>query len=442
MCRRILILGLVVILSFLAACGPTATEAPCPEPVTEATEAEEQPPEEPAEPVAIRVMHQFNDAESEKFTEIVAMFEAENPDIKVEVERNNEGNYYDKLVTTILGESAPDIARVEPPKAAQYIAAGYAANIDSYISDEMQSQFFEGTLEPLIKDGSLYGLPQDVAVLLLYYRTDMFEAAGLAGPPTTWDELVSYSEAITEDTNDDGQPDIYGIGLFGGWGAFEFYPWFWQAGGEMLKEEGGKIMPAFNSPEGIAALQFWVDLVEKYQVMPDGLATAGEDDVKGPFMAGQMAMFTSGPWTVASLKEATDIEGKWSTAPLPEGKEAASVLGGMDLILLEQSEHKEEAARFLNFWMQDEIQLDWAKLLSLLPVKKLLYADPFFQTDPLMQAFASTLDVARSRPTIPQAGEIDDLFGQAIQAALSGAKSPQEALDEAAQLAAEILEAP
>ncbi len=210
----------------------------------------------------------------------------------------------------------------------------------------------------------------------------------------------------------------------------------------MLKEEGGKIMPAFNSSEGIAALQFWVDLVEKYQVMPDGLATAGEDEVKGPFIAGQMAMFTSGPWTVASLKETTAIDGKWSIAPLPKGKEAASVLGGMDLILLEQSERKEEAARFLNFWMQDEIQLDWAKSLSLLPVKKSLYADPFFQTDPLMQAFASTLEVARSRPTIPEAGEIDDLFGQAMQAALSGAKSPQEALDEAAQQAAEILEAP
>ncbi len=442
MYRRILVLVLVVLLPLLAACGPAATEAPGPEPVTEATEAGEKPPAEPAEPITIRVMHQFNDAESEKFAEIVAKFEAENPDIKVEVERNNEANYYDKLVTTILGGSAPDIARVEPPKAAQYIAAGYAANIDAYIPDEMRGQFFEGTLEPLIKDGSLYGLPQDVAVLVLFYRTDMFEAAGLAGPPTTWDELVSYAEALTEDTNNDGQPDIYGIGLFGGWGAFEFYPWFWQAGGEMLKEEDGKILPAFNSPEGVAALQFWVDLVKKYQVMPDGLATAGEDDVKGPFMAGQMAMFTSGPWTVASLKEATDIEGKWSIAPLPEGKEAASVLGGMDLILLQQSEQKEEAARFLNFWMQDEIQLDWAKSLSLLPVKKSLYADPFFQTDPLMQAFAATLEVARSRPTIPQAGEVDDLFGQAIQAALSGAKSPQEALDEAAQQAAEILEAP
>ena len=397
------------------------------------------PAKEAVEPVSISVMHQFNDAESDQFEGIVARFEAENPGIKIEVERNNEASYYDKLVTTILGGAAPDIARVEPPKAAQYVAAGYAANLDGYVSKELRDQFFEGTLEPLVKDGSLYGLPQDVAVLVLFYRTDMFEAAGLAGPPATWDELVSDAQALTEDTDGDGQADVYGIGLFGGWGAFEFYPWFWQAGGEMLKEEGGQVIPAFNSAEGVAAVQFWVDLVEKYGVMPEGTATCGEDEVKGPFMAGQMAMFTSGPWTVASLKEATELEGKWSIAPLPKGKEYASVLGGMDLMLLEQSEHKEEAAKFLNFWMEDEIQLEWAKSLSLLPVKRTLYADPYFQDDPLMQGFSRQLEVARSRPTIPQAGEVDDLFGQAVQAALSGAKSAQEAMDEAAQRAAEIL---
>ena len=435
--KKIFMSGLAALMSLLVACAPSATAVPTAVPTRSVTEPTATTAA--VKPVTISIMHQFNDAESAKFEEIVARFEAENPGIKIAVERNNEASYYDKLVTTILGGSAPDIARVEPPKAAQYIAAGYAANLDSYISSELRDQFFEGTLEPLIKDGSLYGVPQDVAVLVLFYRTDMFEAAGLDGPPATWDELVADAQALTKDTDGDGQPDVYGIGLFGGWGAFEFYPWFWQAGGQMLREEDGKIVPVFNSPEGVAALQFWVDLVEKYHVMPEGTATYGEDEVKGPFMAGQLAMFTSGPWTVASLKEASELEGKWAVAPLPKGKEEASVLGGMDLIVLEQSKHKEEAAKFLNFWMQDEIQLDWAKSLSLLPVKKSLYQDPFFQNDPLMQAFAKQLEVARSRPTIPQAGEIDDLFGQAVQAALSGAKSPQQALDDAAREAAKIL---
>lgn len=432
--KRILVILATVSLAVSACAGAASPSPPAsPTPTSPPASPTAAPtPTAPPEPVTIKIVHQFNDAESAKFTEIVARFEAENPTIKVEQERNNEQNYYDKLVTTILGGSAPDIARVEPPKAAQYVAAGYAAKLDDLVPADVRSDFFEGTLEPLTADGSLYGVPQDVAVLSLFYRTDMFASAGIDAAPATWEELVADAKALTKG-------DQYGIGLFGGWGAFEFYPWFWQAGGEMLKEEDGKLAPAFNSPEGVAALQFWVDLVKTHKVMPEGTATQGEDEVKGPFIAGKIAMFTSGAWSIASLKEVKEIDGKWAVAPLPKGKQEASVLGGMDVIVLEQSKHKTEAAKFLEFWMGTDVQLDWAKSLGFLPVRKSLYSDPFFQSDPFIQAFAKQLEVARSRPTIAQAGEIDDLFGKAVQAALSGAMTPQEALDDAAQKAAEVL---
>ncbi len=382
--------------------------------------------------VTVRFQHQFNDAESAKLAELVRKFEAANPDIHVELIRDNAQNYYDKLTTSILGHSAPDIARVEPPKAVQYIVAGYAAPLDDYIPSGMRSQLFPGTIQPLIRDGKLYGLPQDVAVLVLFYRTDMFAAAGISRPPRTWDELLSSAKKLTR------TPDQYGIGLFGGWGAFEFYPWLWQAGADMLESENGRYVAVFNSPEAISALQFWADLQNKHRVMPPGAATLTEDDMKGPFIAGKLAMFTSGPWCVESLKKA-GIDGKWAIAPLPMGKEEASVLGGMGLILLAQSKHKEEAGKFLAWFMQDDVQVDWAKSLNLLPVKLSMYDDPTFMDDALLSQFKAALSVARSRPTVPQAGQIDDLLGQAVQAALSGAKSPKEALDGAVAKANEIL---
>ncbi|WP_075072826.1 ABC transporter substrate-binding protein [Longilinea arvoryzae] len=439
------LIGLMVVASMLlAGCAqatPAATEPAATEPAaTEAAPTQAPATEAPAaEPVTIRFAHQFSDTESAKLDEIIQKFEAENPDIKIEVERNNDSNFYDKLVTSILGEDAPDIARVEPVKAAQYISAGYAANLDEFIAADLRDQFFPGTLEPLVKDGSLYGVPQDVSTMVLYYRTDLFEAAGIATPPATWDELLADAQALTKDTNNDGNPEVYGIGLFGGWGAFEFYPWFWQAGGVMLNNDNGAVTPAFNSPEGVSALQFWVDLANKYKVMPVGTATYGEDEIKGPFVAGQIAMFTSGPWTVASLKGNTEIDGKWAIAPLPAGKKSASVLGGMDLIVLDQSTHKEQAARFINYLLQDEVQVDWAKSLDLLPLKKSMYSDPTFKDDAFMQVFSAALENSLSRPTISQAGEIDDLFGKAVQAALSGGQTPQAALDDAAAKAAEIL---
>jgi len=394
-----------------------------------------------AAPVTIKLMHQFNDAESAKFEAIVAQFEKDNPGIKIESDRDNSpaDAYYRKLVTLIMGEAAPDIARVEPPKAASYVAAGYAANLDPYVSTGLVLDLFPGTLEPVVSDGALYGIPQDISTLVLFYRTDMLAEAGYDSPPATWDELVEVAQAITKDTDGDGETDVWGLGLFGGWGSFEFYPWFWAAGAEMFEEKDGKLVPAFNSPEGVAALQFWLDLIYKYKVVPKGAVNYTEDDYKPLFAAKKMAMFTSGPWTVASLKENKAIEGKWAVAPIPAGKRGASVLGGMHFIVLEQSKHKAEAMKFLNYFMQTDIQTDWAKSLDLLPIRKSCYADPFFSENPLMQAYMEQLKVAKSRPTIPEAGEIDYLFAKAWLDALALVKKPHEALDEAAAEALKVL---
>jgi ABC-type glycerol-3-phosphate transport system substrate-binding protein len=229
----------------------------------------------------------------------------------------------------------------------------------------------------------------------------------------------------------------YGIGLFGGWGAFEFYPWLWQSGAQVLKPNGDKMAAAFNSPAGVTALQLWTTL-ENQKLMPPGAATLTEDDVKGPFIAGKLAMFTSGPWSVGGLQSA-GIKGKWSVAPLPKGKTRASVLGGLDVVVLNNSKHKTEAAKFLTWLYQDRIQSGWDRALGFIPVKKTLYATPSFKRNPLAKQFYASLQISRSRPVVPQAAQVDNALGQAVQSALSGAQTPQAALDAAAKTANEAL---
>jgi multiple sugar transport system substrate-binding protein len=380
--------------------------------------------------VTITFQEQFNDAESTEIAKLVNQFETANSNIKVQLVRDNDSSYYDKLATQIIGGGGPDIARVEPPKAVQYITAQWAAPLNQWFPKGFRSQFFSSTIGPLIRGGSLYGIPQDVATLVLFYRTDLFKAAGIKHAPTTWNELSADAKKLTRNGG-------YGIGLFGGWGAFEFYPWLWESGAQVLKRSGGKMVAAFNSPAGVSALQFWTTL-ENSKLMPPGAATLTEDDVKGPFIAGKLAMFTSGPWSVQSLKSA-GINGKWSVAPLPKGKVRASVLGGLDVIVLKNSKHQAEAAKFLAWLYQDKIQAAWDRALSYIPVKKSLYATPAFKRDPLSKQFFASLQISRSRPVVPQAAQVDDALGKAVQAALSGAQSPQAALDAAAQTANEAL---
>ena len=376
--------------------------------------------------VTITFQEQFNDAESAEIAKLVSQFEAANPAIQVQLVRDNDSSYYDKLATQIIGGGGPDIARVEPPKAVQYITAQWAAPLDPWFRKTFRSQFFGSTIGPLIRGGSLYGIPQDVATLVLFYRTDLFKAAGITHAPATWSELASDAKKLTTGGR-------YGIGLFGGWGAFEFYPWLWESGAQVLKPGGSGMVAAFNSPAGVSALQFWTNL-ENQKLMPPGASTLTEDDVKGPFIAGKLAMFTSGPWSVQSLKTA-GINGKWSVAPLPKDKSRASVLGGLDVMVLKNSKHQAEAAKFLAWLYQDKIQAAWDRALSYIPVKKTLYSTPAFKRDPLSKQFYASLQISRSRPVVPQAAQVDNALGQAVQAALSGAQSPQAALDAAAATA-------
>src|SRR6266498_3287247 len=165
--------------------------------------------------VTITFQEQFNDAESAKMAQLVKQFERTNPNIQVHLVRDNDSSYYDKLVTQIIGGGGPDIARVEPPKAVQYITAEYAVSLDQWFPKSFRNQFFSSTIGPLVRGGKLYGIPQDVATLVLFYRTDLFKRAGIKHAPTTWKELSADAKKLT---NGSGR---YGIGLFGGWGAFE-----------------------------------------------------------------------------------------------------------------------------------------------------------------------------------------------------------------------------
>jgi multiple sugar transport system substrate-binding protein len=370
------------------------------------------------EKVTITFQEQFSDAETAQFTTQLKDFEKAHPNITVKLIRDNDSSYYDKLTTQIAGGKGPDIARVEPPRASQFIASGWALPLGD--SAGKKDDYFAASLDSVTKDGKLYGVPVDVSALALFYRTDLFAAAGIEQPPATWDEFTADANKLTAG-------DVHGVGLFGGWGGFEFYPWLWQSGADVLNADQTKAV--FNSPDGVRALQLWVDLQKS--AMPAGMATATEDDLKGPFVSGTLAMMTSGPWMIPSLKT-SGIDGKWAVAPLPKDKEAATVLGGLDLLVLKNTKHADAAKTFVSWLMQDSVQKEWASALGYLPVKTALYDDPTFKDDPSITAFSKVLEQARSRPTVPQAGDIDTALGNAVQAALSGTKSAQAALDEAA----------
>ena len=148
--------------------------------------------------------------------------------------------------TRIAGNNAPDVAFVNASDTADYASRGALVDLDRYIarSDVVKPDDYVDAFKTFVTyEDTMWGLPMDGESTGLFYRTDMFDAAGIDHPPTTWDEFEADAAALTDEAKDQ-----YGYELFATEAAYYWYPWLYQAGGDLLTPDGKDI--AFTSDEG------------------------------------------------------------------------------------------------------------------------------------------------------------------------------------------------
>jgi len=303
--------------------------------------------------------------------------------------------------------------------------ADHIEPFDPYVDPRLKADFFDVLYSKGVYNGKLLGLVWATSTKALFYRTDLFRDAGLE-PPRTWAEQLSAAVALND------PPNVYGLGLPG---AREYetddnlFFYFWSAGGRFFDEHG---KCTINSEAGVKALQFYCDLVNKYHVTQSEVTTWNRKQTRRLFEAGRLAMFATGPWGVEQLrKNAPDIE--FGVVPLPVDKEPVTQVITDHLVLAKHSPRKALAAKFVAFAYQDEHRLAFAKL-GLLPEKTTVAADDHFQKDPCWKVFVDVIPYGRPIPLI-EWEPVGIAIREAMYQALSGRKTPQEALD---ALAAEI----
>ncbi len=125
--------------------------------------------------------------------------------------------------------------------------------------------FLSGSKKAATYDGRLIGIPYRVTTGILHYQKALLEQAGFAHPPGTYAEFQNAAVALTNQ----GAPNRYGFGIFGRQGPaifVGFVPWLYSSGGRLLDFNTGEIF--INDEKGVAALQYYADLVTKYQGHP------------------------------------------------------------------------------------------------------------------------------------------------------------------------------
>ena len=347
---------LVVLSMLLAACGqaipttvaeePVATDAP----VVEVPAATEAPV---TEPVNLTLSFWGSDLDTQVYQERVNMFMEKNPDIKVEL-LYIPSDYSQKVQTMIAGGTAPDVIQLSED-VHSYSSKGQVISLNDFVSKDgldLKVRYGEtgGLTTAYSMDGNLYAMPDRGGALILYYNKDMFDAAGVSYPTKdwTWVEFLDATQKLTVREGD--TVTQYGFAA-GGW-----WPWWmsfiYMNGGAVLDASG---QPVVNSPETVEAIQFYNDLVYKYQVAPspEDYANLGTNSPDPLFAQGKVAMSTTGFWGIGGLKDATF---NWDIAPLFKNKNNATVVFGSGLAISKDCKNPEAAWKLIEFLTSEEGQ--------------------------------------------------------------------------------------
>jgi multiple sugar transport system substrate-binding protein len=280
--------------------------------------------------------------------ETVKAFEKENPGIRVEgVEREYRA---EEFITVMAGGKGPDVVKVWVGAVHTLANLGFLSPLDPHLSTWDQYEYILDVLKKSTKfGGHYYGIPADSYFLFLLYRKDLFQKEGLdpATPPRSWTELASTAEKLTH--REKGQ---YGLGLVPK--TWYFQDFVWQAGGEMIREEGGKVRSAFAEPPAVKALQFWKDLRFKHKVLqPDVLMS--ESELLHLFALGKVAMIFGTEKQLPSLITRYRIDpASFGIAPLPAGPAGSAAHLGGDVYVINSSSSEEERAAAWK-WIQFEL---------------------------------------------------------------------------------------
>ena len=290
---------------------------------------------------------------------------------------------------------------------------------------------------------NILGFPLRGHVQLMFYRKDVFSRLGLK-PPETWDQMVEVGRQVQSKTDMAGVAMYYG--KTAGQNLMIWFNYLWGMGGDLLDAKG---QPAFNSPQGVAATQAYVDVLLKHKVAPAGSATFNETDAVNSVAQGKSAMVPVWWWRYAGLvdpKTSTLKSDQIGFAPLPAvpGREVTTYTNTWFYGINRNSKQKNAAMEFLT-WLSDPA-LERSVLLDrrlnevvAMQTSNLIDGDVNLRFGGMHLFGAQALKGARGVPLFPQWPQLADILESTVNEIATGQAQVKPALEAAASRARRAL---
>jgi multiple sugar transport system substrate-binding protein len=408
-----------------AACSSAATQVPAQSQGTSASGG--------GEPVTLHVLLMKQAAYSD--TDVAAMTAAFNkvhPNITIVPEFVAYDALHDKIVTAQVGGGGVyDLILVDTPWPAEMVKAGIITDITDKIPSDFSTGVFDAAWTAAKYNGKIYGVPWINDTKFFFYNEKLLSDAGITTAPKTWDEVEADAKAIK------AKGEVT-YPIISSWKQAEAVICEWtqiaaaMGGSDFVDAQGNA---RFNQGGGLAALKFMKKLLDEGLVDPASLGST-EDDVNAAMSTGKYAMTLN--WTyglsVMNDPKSSKVAGQIKVAPSPGegGVTTSGVNGGMSLAVTTTSKHPAEALEYALFLASETSQeMDVANAL---PMWKASFANPdVTKNNPTLFAAANIQFAGLvARPVVPYYTKLSNALQDAIQQALLGKKTPEQALNDVA----------
>ncbi len=377
---------------------------------------------------------------------LVQEFEAENSDITVKAIYS--GNYSDtmtKAMTALKGGNPPHLSVILSTEIFTLIDNDAILAFDDLVtgSDEKKwlDSFYPALMENSRTGGKTWSIPFQRSTIVMYYNKDAFKKAGLdpEKPPATWEELVEMGKKlVTKDAS--GKVTQWGLEI-----PSTGYP-YWMFGAlskqnsEVLMNDGGT-ESYFDHPGVIQALDFWKDLGNKHNIMPDGTIEWGT--LRTDFLEQKTAIMWHSTGNLTAVKKNATFD--FGVAMLPAKKERGTPTGGGNFYIFKQTTAEERAAaiKFIKWMTQPVRTAQWSIGTGYLGTRPDAYETAelkaYVKEFPPAAVARDQLKFATAELSVHENGRVYKILNDAIQAALTGAKTPEKALQDAQKQAERVL---
>lgn len=281
---------------------------------------------------------------------VISAYKAKYKGTEVQTQAVPWGDAFTKYLAAVAGKTGPDIITGGLSYGIELGKQGGMINLKEKYPDLVASTSKtanQGVMRSVVStDGSVYGLPYDLTLQIMYYRKDIVTTA-----PRNWNEFTAALDKIRSSG---------GKGFAQQWGNagwLGFFPYVYQAGGTFYDAKCSKA--TINSAAGVTALNYYGSLYTKFKSPTDGWPDMESGLENGEYPIGQ-----TGNWALFGIPAGRPkLEGKWAIATLPAGpaKKRTAFIGGRVIGIMSYSKNQDAAANFLRTFYKSNITTEVIK---------------------------------------------------------------------------------